>query len=705
MISLRQTRFRFSRFCGKVVLAFGPLLLSQPSEAQLFGEKGLLNRKTEAPRDLTEEEIGLPTPVTGKVEVLKGTEATFEIRAETKTPAASVEFLIRTFPSAGKIVSLTSNPGARNRAIVTYYAEPGTSADKDAFAFAVRYRGGRYSSAMRFDIDLVDTQAEIQVEKEVDFGSAMVGDSVKKELTVRNLGNGLFERQLYLSPPWFLTEPKDGKLVLPPRESRNITVSFRPQMIGETSYFLSLSRSKSGTTKFFGSGLDPFTVVSEEIELTLDPDTYTREGEIVLMNGGTRPILVQANGSTRLQQALEKEYILAPEKETRIPVSLGRTDTAPFDGMVQFSLKNGYMKTARVVSAVVPGRLEIDIPDSISSDIINFGKVAAGKTLERGFTITNTGGVAVPLEFHLPEPFRMLNDPGTQLAPLSSVNIAVGLFPAIAHRGMVDVTMNVYGDEQTLPVRLLGNVVKPENGVAGAPQKSAADMPLEGLRLSSGMKGAVPVENTNLSSSLSVRPGNFTEGSDSDLPPPGNGKGLWFDDLDPEEVEEMRSPLGFITRPLVPRKTDPELGSPEDLSVVERDSESLTIGWTAPKGAEYASFEVELAGIQALPGSLPASVWVPYENVEYERIGRLVKAKIDGLAPASTYEFRVLTVSEENTSSQPSEALVAQTELPMDWTYIYLGLGILTVIALGFGVRRIYLDRRPEVYQAKYADS
>jgi len=707
MISCPQNRFRLSSFSGKVILVFVALVFSQPSEAQLFGGKGLLNRKTEAPRDLTEEEIGQPTPVTGKVEVLKGTEATFEIRAETKTVASTVEFLVRTFPSAGKIVSITSNPNARNRAIVTYYAEPGSSADKDAFAFAVRYRGGRYSSAMRFDIDLVDTQAEIQIAKEVDFGSAMVGDTVKKEITVSNLGNGLFERQLYLAPPWFVTDPKDGKLTLRSRESKSITVSFRPQMIGETSYFLSLSRSASGTTKLVGAGLDPFTVVSEEVELTLDPDNYTRKGEIVLMNGGARPILVQASGSTRLQQALEKEYILAPGKETRIPVSLGRTDTAPFDGMVQFSLKNGYLKTVQVVSAVVPGRLEIEIPESISSELINFVLFGAGRSTEKGFTISNTGGVAVPLEFHLPEPFRMLNDPGTQLAPLSSVNIAVGLFPAASQRGMVDVTMNVYGNEQTLPVRLLGNVVKSEGGVVSAPPKPSAVLP-KGLRLSSGGKGVMPDKSTKVEPafpSLILGPGDPGVEEESNSPPPGNGKDLWFSGLDPEEIEAMRSPSGHIVKPLIIRRTAPDLESPEDLSIVERDSGSLTIGWTAPKDAEFASFEVELTRIQAIPGALPSAVWVPHGNVEFERIDRLVKAKIRGLAPASTYELRVFAVNEENSSSLPSEVLVAQTELPMDWTYIYLGLGILFLVGTIYGIRRIYRDRQPEVYQAKHVDS
>ncbi|MDF1824060.1 MAG: fibronectin type III domain-containing protein [Verrucomicrobiales bacterium] len=701
----RTVSIRSAVFGVQAMAVLSLLGLPGVSDAQLFGGNGLLNRKTEAPRDLTEQQIGLPTPVTGRVEVLKGTETTFEIRAETKTPAASVEFLIRTFPSAGKIVSLTSNPNARNRAIVTYFADPNTSATSDAFAFAVRYRNGRYSSAMRFDIDLIDTQAEIQVDKEVDFGSVMIGESKKQEITVRNLGNAVFERQIFLSPPWYLLEPKDGKLTLGSRGSRKLTVSFRPDMMGETSYFLSLSRSSAGTTKLLGEGQDPFSIVSGEVELLLDSDDYSRKGEVILKNDGTRPLLVQARGSARLQQSLEEEYVLGPETETRVPLSLGSTDTAPFDGMVQFSLKNGYMKTARVISAVVPGRLEIDIPDSINTEVINFGKVEAGRSTERALTLTNRGGIAVPLEFHLPEPFRMLNDPGAQLAPLSSVNIAIGLYPVASQRGLVDVTMNVYGNEQSLPVRLLGNVLKGAGAAASTARPAPAVQPLQGLRLSTGAPATPKEEPKPMSVAALNSVSDHSSGGESKY---GQGAGrdeLWYKKLSVEEREELRSPLGHITRAAVERKLNPDLRRPEDLSVVSRSADSLTIGWTAPKDSEGVRFEVELGGMQVAEGAIPTKVWVPYQKVNYERIDRLVKAEIKGLAPAASYELRVLTLDEEGRSSPPSEALLANTDLPMDWTYIYIFFGLLVIAGVIFGIVKVYSARRPDVYQARFVDS
>ncbi len=670
-------------------------------QAQLFNGGGLFNRKTEAPRAQTEDEIGVPVPVTGRVEALKGHEVTFEIRAESKTPGASVEFLIRAFPSAGKIVSLVSKPNERNKAIVTYWADPASSATSDAFSFAVRYRGGRYSSEMRYDIDLADLKTEVQAPGQVDFGEVMVGSEAVQSLTVRNLGNGSLERQIFLAPPWHLLDPADGKLVLGPRGARVLKIAFRPELMGETSYFLSFSRSKSGTTKLVGIGGDPFQVVTEAIELVLDEASGERRGEIELKNPGEKPVVVEARASTRLQAGLLEGYVLAPGQSTRVPVKLGATDTAPFDGTVEFFLKNGYAKSVRAIAPVVPARLEVAVADSLSGEIINFGKVEAGRSVERGITVTNRGGVGVPLEFHVPEPFRLLTNPGPQLGPLSSVNLSIGLFPIASRRGPVDVTMSVSGNDQTLPIRLLGNVVAPEGAPPAAAKPAAPNLPAKGFRLGGG--GAVTAE-PDASPSLP-----YTDSLPPEVPAPaqgvGNGQSAWEETLQGHERELHRSPMGFVTRDLAPRNLDATLRRPEDLTVLETGSESVVIGWTAPRHVGPSRYEVELRGMMRnAETGVPESVWVPYSQVDIQRIDRLVKAKVSNLNPVSQYELRVVLVTEDGRSSPPSDAIVAQTELPMDWTYIYLALGLAFLVALGFGIRKIYLDRRPEVYQPQYVD-
>jgi hypothetical protein len=713
-----QTREGFAPGAGRVTAAWRfpvaawlafLLIAASPADAQLFNEGGLFNRKPEAPRAQTEDEIGVPVPVTGRVEALKGHEVTFEIRAESKTPGATVEFLIRAFPSAGRIVSLVSKPNERNKAIVTYWADPASSAPKDAFSFAVRYRGGRYSSEMRYDIDLVDLKTEIQVPESIDFGEVTVGREEVRELTVRNLGNGTMERQIFLAPPWHLLDPADGKLNLGPRGGRVLKIAFRPELTGETSYFLSFSRTKEGTTKLIGRGAEAFQIVTEAIELTLDEATGERLGVIELNNPGTKSISVQARATTRLEGSLLKDgYLLAPGQVTKVKVKLAASDTAPLDGTVEFFLKGGYAKPVRVIAPVVPARLVVSVPGSLSAEVINFGQVQAGRSVERGITITNRGGVAVPLEFHLPEPFRLLTNPGPQLGPLSAVDLSIGLFPTATRRGPVDVTMNIMGESQTVPIRLLGNVVAPAAGGAAAPEAGPVRT-VKSFRLGTG--GAKEPEITGLAPTDTglpeVPPGSATVGNGAAANPAGSGEeGIdWHDGLSETELAAARSPLGFVTRSLVERKVDPTLRKPEDLAVFEKSSDSLVLGWTAPRDGQTAQYELEVRAmiVNETTGE-PESVWVPFPVAEIETIDRLVKARVEGLFPAAQYEMRVVLTTPGGTSSPPSDAIVAMTDLPMDWTYIYLALGILFLIALAFGAWRVYLARRPEVYQAQYVD-
>ena len=96
---------------------------------------------------------------------------------------------------------------------------------------------------------------------------------------------------------------------------------------------------------------------------------------------------------------------------------------------------------------------------------------------------------------------------------------------------------------------------------------------------------------------------------------------------------------------------------------------------------------------------LPVSVWAPYAKVEYERVGRLIKAEVSDLNPNTMYEFRVFTVDTNGRSSEPSTPFGTMTTRTMDWTYIYIGMAF---VLLGLLAIAIIKDRRGEVYQPEY---
>jgi hypothetical protein len=156
---------------------------------------------------------------------------------------------------------------------------------------------------------------------------------------------------------------------------------------------------------------------------------------------------------------------------------------------------------------------------------------------------------------------------------------------------------------------------------------------------------------------------------------------------------------------MIKREVDAALRRPEDLTLLDAGSDSVTLAWTSPRDSGPALYEVEMRGLQVNHETgFAESVWVPFPAKDIEKIDRLVKAKLDRLNPMTQYEVRVVLTTEDGRSSPPSDAIVVETELPMDWTYIYLFSGIVLLVSVGLGIRKIYLDRRPEVYQSQYVD-
>jgi len=689
-------------------------LLTTPVSGQLFGGDGLFNRKNKVkPKGLDSgAEIGIPTPITGKAEALKGSEVAFYIKAETKTPGSIVEFLIRDFPLAGRIVSVVSDPANRSRAIVTYYAEPGTAAATDAFSFAARYRNGRYSPAIRYDIDLIDSISEVTVTPDMDFGKVMIGEEVVKEITARNNGRAPFARQLMVASPWHILEPENGKVVLSPRGTKTIKVAFRPTLEGEVNFILGLSRSKEGLCKLKGEAVLPFSLVSEEVELTLNPETRKRSGVAVFQNFSDKPILLNVRGSARLTKSLGEEVILKPNGETKKEIFLTETDVAGFDGAAEFYLENGFSTTARISAKPVPGEIELEVPGALNSEVINFDKVQAGRTTERGFLVKNIGGEPVPLDYEVASPFRMIASPLKELAPLSSVQVAVEFAPLPGDEGLADVVMKVMTNDQVVPIRLLGNVTKG----AGSPR----------FNLSSGKpKTPAAVQTPVPQAAAVVKPdpsGAVAPQAQSALPPfrVGEESGIisktndgrrvdsnifsapWLEsDLTPEEREKLRSPLGLPVRAIISRDFDDDVRGAEDLEVIKAGPRQITLGFTAPPDSEEYTFELETVGtmIPKNMGEVPIPVWQPYDKVEYKRVGRLVKAKVEVPSPGSDYQFRMISTNLAGKVAPPSNEIVATSAIPFDWTYIYGTCGVLLAIAFFFALRKVILDRRPEVYQ------
>ncbi|MCB1086208.1 MAG: fibronectin type III domain-containing protein, partial [Verrucomicrobiae bacterium] len=160
-----------------------------------------------------------------------------------------------------------------------------------------------------------------------------------------------------------------------------------------------------------------------------------------------------------------------------------------------------------------------------------------------------------------------------------------------------------------------------------------------------------------------------------------------------DQMDQLRSPLGFITFPTVERKINPSVPTVEGsgLALVEDGRNHLTISWPAPS-VDADTYEMEVRVMRMMGENTPLeSVWVPYDDVAYEKdeSGRFT-ADIRGLGPNRTYEFRLFTVGQAGEVSPPLP-FSAKTRMPLDWTWIYISFAALVLGGLGYLVWRIWL--------------
>ncbi len=670
-----------------------------------------------------------PQPLFGPINTIKGHEVKFTIGAQTNVQGMAVEFLVRTRPTAGKILIL-HNRERRDTATVIYSADPNSAATMDSFTFAARYPGGKYSNPMRVDIKIADASALLMVSpQKVDFGELMVGQKVEKKITLSNRGNAPSTHRLDLFAPWKLISPKNGMISLNPGQSIELKIAYEPIIEGEASYFLQFG---SGC-QLSGKAIKPFSLVKEDWELKYNPKTGRREVDVLVMNHSKRPYEALLRTSSRLNTAANLYTILIPGKENPVKVYLEPEDVAAFDGALEVKIKEGFSVMASVFANIQESELEVEIPGQVSQEFLNFGPVTAGRSVEKGIVLRNRGGELLALEGEVNPPFRILSDLSRQMIPMEKLPLTIGFFPDKADRGAADQILTLRTKNQSKQIRLVGNALRPANAprdlinmstfssrgsnttsavASGQQQPVVTVAPTAPVATPPGSGASFPAPAFDATSAPVAptpaidRPPVSREPVPSpDRIRPGQTTVEKIASLSREEYWKKVSPFGVFTEDLIERDLAPGLKPATDFELLKATASSLEFSWTAPKGSELDSYEVEVRGqrLDAETGALD-SVWAPYPSVSYEKVGRLVKAKITDLAPFRTYEFRVFTIDLNGRSSPPSLSFGTMTTRTMDWTYIYLSIGLLALGLMVWAIIKIIRDRRGEVYRSEFVD-
>ncbi len=620
---------------------------------------------------------GFPTPVSGKVRALKGQQITFELTSETKSPASIVEYLVRDFPLAGNIDSLQTKENARSKAVMKYTPKLNTAATTDVFTFSVRYPGGRWSAPRKFEIELIDAVPIMEGPVAVDFGQVMIGDEAVKEIYIRNSGNAIYDKTLKLQEPWHLVSPKDGRVTVPIGGSKMLKVAFRPFRTESTTYQFTVNRNPGGVTQLRADGFKPFSIKNPELKLVANDKNGTREGSITVISHAPKTIMLKVKTSERLRlESQSNELFLGPGTEKTVPVYLPSSDAASFGGTIEVSADSGYLQNANITAETLPGRLSIEIPGSQGGTLINMGDVVAGQVAQSGIVLKNIGGEPINVDVEVQAPFKVLTSGTGTIKAQTAQPMAISFNPTSDDSGLFDETLFLRTKNQQITVRLL----------AVAKAKPGSKKPT--MRVG-GFGTADGTGNSNNISDADRPPGSTS--SQPSGPPPSRAE----INAIMAEIAKVQSMSGFITRPLKEREIAENLRPPTEFAGVSEKWNEITVKWQAPENSEDHEFEMEVRNnLLNTETNQLESVWAPVTNVVYKRDNDEVFATVKGLAPLATYEFRVFTVNANGHSSTPSIQFSKETPLPMDWTYIYLGTGLLIAGGLLFLLIRAVMKER-----------
>lgn len=632
--------------------------------------------------------LGKPVPKEGEVSAVKGETMSIQLVSEAKTRASVVEFLIRDFPLNGELGPMISLEEDRTKAIIKYTAYPDTAATTDSFSYAVRYPGGLWSQKVEVKISLEASEPKIHATTELDFGKVMLGQSAEGEIFLSNSGTAPYRNQIQLPAPWSLVEPANGLLNLPVGAQQTVRVRYTPVIAGNAEHRIAFFRNQGATTRLIGAGYEPFSVSVPELSLRWEEKSRTRLGTLTITSHAPTRLPVTLSTDERLRVSGGGALYVMPDESATFQIYLSTEDVEPYAGQIQIATGD-FTIPVSISAPVAPAYLVVENTGTDERKI-DFGPIEPGGLAQGSFQLRNVGGTEVKARLSTRPPFSVLAAGGlATLDPLEAEAFAVRVAAPDGIFGPYESELLIEGENgQVLRVVLratfLGSNEELDAAVrlrASTPMGSPSDQPPTGTNPTPGADRP-----------LQSQPRLSREEEDRII----------------AEMDKLRSPLGFITFPTVERQTSPSIPpvSGEKIHLIEDGRRHLTVGWPLPS-IGHDQFELEMRMMrQTDEAAILESVWIPYHDVAYtpDATGE-ISAEIRGLAPNHNYEFRVFTLGDDGKVSEPL-AFTAKTRMPFDWTWIYIGFGIVVAAAiLGLIWWRLRASAAPKVRFPGFSDA
>jgi hypothetical protein len=224
-----------------------------------------------------------PLAVSGTAAVYIGesVEIPLQVRGRVVDP---LQFLIRKAPANGVLSELQRT--GEKEAKVTYTPAENASPGGDAFTFAAQSADSPVSAPATVVIRINHRPAHLSYEKELDFGTVYLGQSVEKQLEISNSGGLPTAFQMEIKPPWRLES--DPLVKVPARTVVVLSLIFAPQEERDFVAKVPLGKDPSGWVLLRGSARLPLLWKKEGI--VISPGNRKNEDAVAMEFTNVMPV-------------------------------------------------------------------------------------------------------------------------------------------------------------------------------------------------------------------------------------------------------------------------------------------------------------------------------------------------------------------------------------------------------------------------------
>ena len=342
------------------------------------------------------------------------TEVTLSVGGRVVEP---LTFLIRKQPSSGRLGDLKRT--GKTSAVVVYTPDPGASVGEDSFTFAAKSPDSPVSAPARVWIRLVERPPVLEHVGEIDFGAVYLGDSVGRDLVLRNSGGGRATGVIKTPAPWFVEGSPD--YAVPSGAEARVRLVFRPEEEATFRETIIIGKSAGEGLTVRGAGVAP--IRWSEGGLIFGPSERA--------NGRANFSLTNETDEARSARFDWPDFLQAPSevalpaRET-VSVEVRMSDSVTSPAGRSVSLRSGnFTGSIPLVIHPRPARL-MTAPESV----LDLGTISGEVELHGKFTLKNIGESDAPLEITLPEGIQIVPDPRRIiLEPGGSREFEIKVFP------------------------------------------------------------------------------------------------------------------------------------------------------------------------------------------------------------------------------------------------------------------------------------